>query len=123
MTTARKRLSHLRVAFLFVRQNACVSLGKHGKSLSLTTKAGCEMNEAKAIEYATVHSVTVSTDRKSGKGARAFAWFRAGGFVVRSIAGQQWRVIGDDGATFTGRRGQCIEFCVNATVMRRSDVV
>ena len=75
------------------------------------------MNEARAIEFASDNNVTVSTDsvkrvQVRGKWSKVVT-FKVGSRTVTKVEGQNW-VTYQNGAAFTGRRGACIAFCVQA---------
>jgi hypothetical protein len=84
------------------------------------------MNEARAIEFASVNGISVSTDsvrrfQKRGKWVRNTA-FKVGAYTVMRLGdAREWQVYDEHAQRFEGRRGDCIEFCVRATLARRSD--
>ena len=84
------------------------------------------MNEAKAIEFASINGISVSTDsvkrfQKRGKWVRNTA-FKVGAYTVMRLSDAcEWEVYDEHAKRFEGRRGDCIEFCVRATLNNRSD--
>jgi hypothetical protein len=120
MTATRKRLSHLRVAFLFVRQKGLRLLRETWKIAFIDNEGGVRaMNEQDAIEFASINGVTVTTDKVDrfkvgGKWSRRIS-FRVGKFIVIRFGDETaWRIAGVSPRPF--RRGEAIERCVNLTI-------